>query len=128
MKISNRFGVAIPFRWTVKQRGQAFMSEAIPVRFYCTVMAALCLASQAWAGGVITSPTESNLRAALAGGGTVTFAVDGTIILSASLVLSDNTTIDGSGHNVTLDGGNVVRILEVDHGISLALKNLTLAH
>ena len=32
--------------------------------------------------GVVTNCTEANLRAALAGGGTVTFACDGTILLS----------------------------------------------
>ena len=31
-----------------------------------------------WAGGVVTNCTEADLRAAMAGGGVVTFACDGT--------------------------------------------------
>jgi hypothetical protein len=33
-----------------------------------------------WAGGVVTNCTEADVRAAMAGGGVVTFACDGTIL------------------------------------------------
>ena len=76
------------------------------------------------ASGVVTNCTESDLRAALAGGGLVTLACDGTIGLSNTLVLSANTIIDGSGRDVVLHGMSTNRVLVVSAGISCALTNL----
>ena len=39
----------------------------------------------AWAGGVVTDCTEAELRGAMAGGGAVTFACDGTILLANTI-------------------------------------------
>lgn len=79
------------------------------------------------AGGIVTVCDEAHLRAALAGGGTVTFACDGVIILASELVIAADTTIDGSGQAVTLSGGNAVRVLAVVPGSTLHLKQLTIA-
>src|SRR5208337_1964360 len=78
--------------------------------------------------GVVTSPTEANLRAALAGGGTVTFATGGTIGLSAVLVITNNTLIDGSGYAVTLTGNNSTAIFLVNSNVQFTLNNLTVAN
>jgi len=43
---------------------------------------------------------EASLRAALAGGGTVTFDCDGTITLANTLVITNDTTVDASGHTI----------------------------
>ena len=56
--------------------------------------------SAAWAGGVVTNCTEADLRAAMAGGGMVTFACDGTITLASTITNVSNTTLDGSGRQV----------------------------
>ena len=82
---------------------------------------------QSWAGGVVTSADEASLRAALAGGGTVTFAVDGRIPLSATLFITNGTTLDGSGHTVTISGSNSVRVLYINSGVQFLLENLTIA-
>ncbi len=37
-------------------------------------------------------------------------------------------TIDGSGQNVTLDGQNQMRVLQVNNGINFTLNSLTIAH
>src|SRR4051812_20577934 len=76
---------------------------------------------QSWAGGVVTSADEASLRAALAGGGTVTFAVDGRIPLSATLFITNGTTLDGSGHTVIISGSNSVRVLYVNSGAQFLL-------
>jgi hypothetical protein len=47
---------------------------------------------------------ETHLRAALSGGGAVTSACDGYIMLAKPIVISSSTTIDGSGQSVTLAG------------------------
>ncbi len=65
----------------------------------------------AHAGGVVTAATEENLRAALVGGGNVSFAVDGKISLSSTLI-TNNTTMDATEHSVGLGGGGAVRVLQ----------------
>ena len=56
--------------------------------------------ASAHAGGVVSVCDETHLLAALAGGGTVTFACSGTIILTAEIVIATDTTIDGSGQAI----------------------------
>lgn len=82
----------------------------------------------AHAGGVVTVCDEAHLLAALTGGGTVTFTCSGTITLSATIVISTDTTLDGSGQAVTISGNNVVRVFTVQPGVTLTLKRLTVAN
>lgn len=79
----------------------------------CVLACSLFTVSTVRAAGVVTEPTEAALNAALQGGGTVTFACDGTIPITNTkkiAVVSPSTTpitvtLDASGHNITLDGG-----------------------
>ena len=52
----------------------------------------------AFAGGVVTNCTETALRAAMTGGGTVTFACDGTITLTSTITNDLDCVLDGSRH------------------------------
>jgi hypothetical protein len=76
--------------------------------------------------GVVTATNEASLSAALAGGGLVTFAVDGTITLTNTLAINSTTTLDGSGHNITISGGNAVGVFTV--GSVFTLTNVTIAN
>ncbi|MGH9774550.1 MAG: choice-of-anchor Q domain-containing protein [Candidatus Acidiferrales bacterium] len=97
---------------------------------------ALAYAPSAHAAGVVTTCDEANLDAAVSGGGTVTFACSGTISFSAAFTISADTTIDGTGQNVTLTrpnlGFNSVscnssgELFYVSVGVELDLKNLTI--
>jgi hypothetical protein len=89
-----------------------------------------CLLSQTgiFASGTVTIMDDAHLRAALVGGGLVNFAVDGTITLTNTLTISSTTTIDGTGHQVTLDGSNAVRVITVTGPITLSLLNLTVSN
>src|SRR5438128_2405266 len=82
----------------------------------------------AFAGGVVASCTEGDLNAALANGGTVTFACDGTITLTSTKIVTTNTTVDASGHRITISGGNAVRVFTVNSNASLTLLNLSIAN
>jgi len=86
------------------------------------------LPSPAQAGGVVTVCDEAHLLAALAGGGTVTFACSGTITLTAEIVIAADTMIDGSGQAVTISGNDAVRVLTVNPGIMLNLDEINVAH
>jgi hypothetical protein len=71
---------------------------------------------------------QAGLLSALAGGRIVTFAVNGTIFLSQTVVISKNTTLDGTGYNITISGSNSVGVFLVNSGVTLTLKNLTVAN
>jgi hypothetical protein len=77
---------------------------------------------------VVTNCTEAALRTAMEGGGTVTFACDGTITLTDTVTNQLNTVLDGSGYNVTISGGNAVRVLYNSTNTSLTLINVTIAN
>jgi uncharacterized repeat protein (TIGR01451 family) len=108
------------------------------------VLAALWLAvpalaaGQATAGGIVGSGTpetctEAALNAALAGGGTVSFDCGGgpvVIPITSTKTLSKSTTIDGTGQQVTLDGGGTTRMFlttyQLSSGLTLVFRQLTL--
>jgi hypothetical protein len=78
------------------------------------------------AAGVVTNCTEAALRAAMAGGGTVTFACDGTITLASTITNENDTTLDGSGHNVTISGNGAVRVFVVNTNVNFTVAHLTI--
>ena len=92
-----------------------------------TIALMLLLPVAARGGGVVTNCTESNLRAAMTGGGTVTFACDGTITLASTITNAEDTVLDANGHVVTISGGNAVRVFYVNTNVHLTLSNLTIA-
>ena len=83
-----------------------------------------------WVPGVVTNCTEAALRAAIAGGGKVTFACDGTISLANTITIPNSSwlMLDATGHQVTISGGNAVRVFEVSANATLALASLTIAN
>src|ERR1017187_5619473 len=87
----------------------------------------LLLPVAAWAGGVVTNCTEAALRAAMAGGGAVAFACDGTITLAGTITNNVDLTLDGSGHQVTISGSNAVRVFYVNTNVTFTVVNLTIA-
>lgn len=81
----------------------------------------------AQAAATIDSPTQSALETALAGGGIVTFACSGTIVLTNTILISHDTILDGNGYTVTVSGGGAVRIFQVAAGVNFWVKRLTLS-
>jgi len=85
------------------------------------------LPSAGWAGGVVVNCTETDLRTAMAGGGTVTFTCDGTIALSSTITNTVDALLDASGHQVTINGGGN-RVFCVTTNATLELIHLTIAN
>ena len=86
-------------------------------------------ATRAPAGGSVSTCDEASLLAALAGGGTVTFNTTGqcVITVSATILITMPTTVDGIGRDVTLSGGSARRIISSTVGVGLVtLQNITL--
>jgi hypothetical protein len=92
------------------------------------LLAAGLLPAPAHAGGVVTVCDEAHLLAALAGGGTVTVACSGVITLSSTITIAADTTVDGSGQEVTISGNDAVRVFTVGSGATLNLDRLTIAN
>lgn len=88
----------------------------------------LCSRPVAQGAGTLTSCTEAQLRAAMAGGGLVTFACEGTIALAGTITNAVNTTLDASGHQITISGSDVLRVFYVDTNTTLTIANLTIAN
>src|SRR5689334_19596743 len=88
----------------------------------------LLLPVAAWAGGVVTNCTEGDLRAAMAGGGTVTFACDGTITLASTITNTLDTMLDATGHQITISGRDTVRVFYVQTNVTFSVNSLTIAH
>src|SRR5512139_940685 len=93
------------------------------------------LASGTVGTGTPGTCTEGALDAALAGGGTVTFNCGGgpvVIPVTTTKILSVSTTIDGTGQQVTLDGGGTTKMFlttyQLAAGLDLVLRRLTLRH
>src|SRR5437773_2576124 len=96
----------------------------------CIAMLGLSLtvARSIYAGGTVTDCSETSLDAALSGGGTVTFACDGTITITTTKSISAATILDASGHYVTISGNNSVRLFNVNLAVNFSVYNLTLAN
>jgi hypothetical protein len=76
----------------------------------------------------VTTCTEPTFLAAVAGGGTVALTCDGTIILSGTITIDKDTKILANGHSVTIDGGNAVRLFQVNTNVHFEVQGLTLAN
>jgi hypothetical protein len=78
--------------------------------------------------GTVVSASEAALRAAMAVTQTVTFACDGTILLANTITNESDTTLDGSGHQVTISGNGAVRVFQINTNVSFTVVNLTIAN
>jgi len=86
------------------------------------------LGGSVFAEGVVNTCDQAGLEEALSGGGMVIFNCDGTIILTNTITISQDTFLDATGYAVTLSGNNAVRIFTVTPGARLSLVNLTIAN
>src|SRR5439155_11953909 len=92
-----------------------------------TVVAVFLFVLPAGADGVVANCTDADLRQAIKEGGTITFACDGVITLTNTVLISTNITLDGTGRSVTISGNNAVRLFNVTAGAVLLLQHLKLA-
>lgn len=89
---------------------------------------------RASAQGVVTDCTQAGLQTAMAGGGLVTFACEGTIALTNEIRVLTNTILDATGHSVIISGPTgtnatgLVRLFHINTNVVFSLTNLTLIH
>ncbi len=118
-----RVGSSLPIRSRVFGRW--------PVALLVALVVGLAGLSAADAAGTVTNCTSygstntpGDLAWALQGGGTVSFACNGIIVVPEIAITLD-TTIDATGRTVVLNGNNVNRVFLVSGGAHLELIGLT---
>ena len=75
---------------------------------------------------IVTTCDQAHLASALATGGTVRFACDGTITLASTIAVTRPVVLDATDHLVIIDGGGAVGLFSVSGGASFGVVNLTL--
>src|SRR5262245_16032823 len=105
-------------------RGQFYVWERCSISIGFALL--LAFPASVRASGTVTVCDEPSLRAALEGGGTVDFNCDGVITLTSSWTVTNATTLDASGHSITLSGNGTTRLFQIPAGSSLALTNVIL--
>ena len=75
---------------------------------------------------LVTTCDQGHLAAAIANGGTVTFACDGTIALATTIPVTKSVVLDASDHAVIIDGGGAIGLFSVGGGATFGIVNLTL--
>ncbi len=80
------------------------------------------------AAGIVNTCNETALLNALTGGGLVTFSCSGTITLTAPIVVSIDTAIDGVRQHITISGGGLVQIFTVVPGATLKLNRIAMSN
>jgi hypothetical protein len=89
--------------------------------------ALLFSASLARAEGPVYGCTETDLDVALGQGGYVYFTQSCSITLTAPIEISLNTILNAQGYTVSIDGGGIGPIFQVDSGITFSNIGLTIS-
>jgi hypothetical protein len=138
---SNRIGYTTPFFWSKPPMSfKATPRKNISLRSLRLVRILFLLAlifspmgaspARAAAGCVVTTAADSGAgslreKMAYAACPTITFANDYTILLSTTLVIERDLTIDGVGDTITISGQDTVRVFSVT-SVTASLNSLTI--
>jgi hypothetical protein len=102
-----------------------FLSRRV---FPCLLVLCLtCATLPLFGAGVVTNASQADLLSAMAGGGTVNRAFNGTIWLTNTITVATNTVLIASNHSVTISGSNAVQLFVVPQSVTFVLSNLVLA-
>lgn len=120
------------FRLTAKRgksppRPSLMLQSALRLLAIVLLIATMALAHMdvAYAAGTVVVCSEAALEDALTGGGLVTFQCSGTILVTRTKVIAQDTTLDATGQRVVLTGHGIDRVFEVHAGVDLQLRNLS---
>jgi len=88
----------------------------------------LTLTNTSRSTNVVYSPDEASLRAAIAIGGWVGLAFNGTITITNTINITNNVILDAENVSACISGGNAVRLFYVAPGVTFSATNLTFAN
>jgi hypothetical protein len=96
--------------------------------FSALVVFSICAALPLLGAGVVTNASQADLQTAMAGGGTVNLAFNGTITLTNTITVATSTALIASNQSVTISGNNAVQLFVVPQSVTFVLSNLVLAN
>lgn len=100
--------------------------------FFAWLLIGFCcleaISNSARADGVVTNCSEPDLRAAMREGGTVTFACDGTITITNTIVVTNSVDLDASGREIAISGGDTVEVFAVAPDVQFTISNISVVH
>jgi hypothetical protein len=106
------------------------MSHSISETFRWRTLLSFCFLlavfSTANAAVLVTNSAPDTVAAAIEAGGTVFLAFEGPVNLSRTLVITTNTTVNATGHDISFDAGHQMRHFVITNGVTLQLINLNL--
>lgn len=114
---SRATGLAYAARSTACFRGAVALLSALGF---------LLAAAPSQAAGPVTDCTFSSLLTALQGGGTVTLSCDSTIVFTNTITITNDTTIDATGHSPVLSGNGTFRLFDVQSNVNFTLISVIL--
>jgi hypothetical protein len=110
------------------QAGEYWVLASNPYGSATSSRATLAVRDACAGTNVVSTCTEASLRAAIAAGGVVTLCCNGTITLTNTIDITHDVALDARGRDVTLSGGNAVRLFNVVPGVRFSLTNVVLAN
>jgi hypothetical protein len=110
------------------QEGEYWAVVTNPYGSAASSRATLAVRGSCAGTNVVSTCTEASLRTAIAAGGVVTLCCNGTITLTNTIEIARDVALDARGRNVTLSGGNAVRLFNVAPGVRFSLTNVVLAN
>jgi hypothetical protein len=105
-------------------------SRWTPTLFCLALLLALAfpLVLSAQTTQILSTLDPGALTAAVQAGGRVTFATNGTILLTSTITILNDVVLDGNGNSVIISGGGAVELFRLPAEVNLTLRNLTLAN
>lgn len=91
------------------------------------VLTVLTLVAFTSRSAVVSNLTQRALQAAIINDGNATFSLSGTIVLTNTVRITQDTIIDGTGQNIVISGSNAVRVFFVTNSATLTLLNIGIA-
>lgn len=76
---------------------------------------------------VVGTCSDAALRQAISVGGLIRLCCDGTIVLTNTIAVNKNVTLDGSGSSTVISGNNVLRLFQISPGVTFTVTNVVLA-
>ncbi len=88
----------------------------------------LIITNSCFGTNVVLSPSEAELRNAIAIGGVVRCCFNGAITLSSTIDITHDVTLDAHDRLVVISGNNAVRLFKVNPGVTFAATNVVFAY
>jgi hypothetical protein len=107
------------------RRGKVGLRPLVVLLLLLPLIIIMSAPHPSYASGGVWVCNEAALEAALQGGGQVVFRCSGTITVTRTKMITQDTTLDATGQHVILSGKGISQVFTVKPGVDLRLLNLS---